>query len=400
MRFGSSKRNYGNIACIKKRANAGCLEVKIMRYVTSAIIVLLAVVAFSMPANATETETGWALFANAVLIHQTASTAVVGNEASGSADFIVSHANADATGQWLIHLEASTSTSSTDISAVYPEANADAGSALDEHGNGRLQLSELYYAYVLSDQHSISAGLLDVSGFFEQSRIASDETTQFLGASFTGNPTIAFPDYTLGAIYQHGLSSDLVLRAGLASSNGLADNDSRSYAQLFTVTGDDKGVFGILSLSWQAQGWLVRAGSWLSTANYTPFNETEDNLNNYGYYLLTGYKYGRHAVNVRLGYANPKVSLGKAFSSVSYLYQLGRYSVGIGAAQSVVSHQATEPAASNTSHYEAFIRYRLSPAWLATADVQHINNSNFTASATDPARDANLWGLRLTWLYN
>lgn len=368
----------------------------VRRYVATGLATVFTVLPCQALANA---ET-WQLSASAVLIHQTADTSAAASETSASADVLISHVVNNAAGQWLLHVEGSTSTDPDKISSVYPEANADAGSALDAAENGRLQVSELYYSHAFSDLQSLSLGMLDVSGFFEQSRIASDETTQFLGASFTGNPTIAFPDYTLGLVYQHELPGALVVRAAVASSNGLADNPGRSYANLFTISEDNKGIFSIGSLSWQAQGWLFRLGAWVNTADHLSLTGQDPSENNYGYYLLTGYKYGRHAVNMRLGYANPQVSMGTTFSSISYLYQLGQYSAGVGAARSFVSDHAPQASAKDTTHYEAFLRYNVSAAWIITADIQHIQNSNFTSATDEPQRDVSLAGLRLTWLYN
>ena len=119
---------------------------------------------------------------------------------------------------------------------------------MNKDSKGRLQLSELYYQYRFSSTQQISVGLLDMSGFFEQSRIASDETTQFLGTYFTGNPLIEFQDYTLGMVYEHELVKDVALRAAVSSSNGLADNSTRSYNDVLSITELEKGVFAITSL--------------------------------------------------------------------------------------------------------------------------------------------------------
>jgi porin len=352
------------------------------------------------PALANSEQTPWDIAMTAVVIHQTAQNADADSETTASADMIVMYSPVSVPGQWSLHIEASTSAKPGKVSSVYPEANADAGSALDGAENGRLQVSELYYTYPLAGQHSIAVGLLDVSGFFEQSRIASDETTQFLGASFSGNPTIAFPDYTLGAVYQHQFADHLVLRLALASSNGLADNPGRSYANLFTVSDDNKGVFSIASVSWQEQGWLLRAGGWVNTADNVLLAQQNEYQHNYGAYILAGYSLGHHAVNMRLGYANPQVSLGARFSSLSYRYQLGKYSAGVGIGRTFVSHDAQQAPAQDTTHFETFLRYSISPALLVTGDIQHIENSNFTQSTASDNRDVTLFGIRLTWLYD
>ena len=154
-------------------------------------------------------------------------------------------------GAWRLYIEGNSTPRANGVSSLLPEANTDAGSALDRDRRGRLQISELNYAHRFGKALTVTAGLLDVSGFFDQSRIASDENTQFLGVSFVQNPTIEFPDYALGLVIEQSWETNTVWRAGLTSSNGLADNPNLSYAQLVNVGEDSKGVFAVTSLTWK-----------------------------------------------------------------------------------------------------------------------------------------------------
>jgi len=71
----------------------------------------------------------------------------------------------------------------------------------------------------------LTVGLLDPSGYLDRRRITNDENVQFLGASFVNNPTIEFPDYTLGLVYERpGNAGGPQINAVLTSSNGLIDN--------------------------------------------------------------------------------------------------------------------------------------------------------------------------------
>ena len=341
-------------------------------------------------------DAGWAITGSAVVTYQETDASQVRNESAGSADLFLERSKA--AGSWLAHIEASSTPRANGVSGILPEANADVGSALDEDNEGRLQFSELYYSHAISEKHRISAGLLDVSGFFEQSRIASDETTQFLGAFFVGNPTIEFPDYTLGVVNETGLSNGVVLRAALASSNGLADNPNRAYSQLLTVE-DGEGVFGIASASWRKNAWLLRAGAWMNTADHQTLDGTSDDELNYGAYVLAGYGWHQHAANIRLGLANPDVSQGAAFVSAAYRYQVGPCTVGVGMGRSFASSQAPAPGLEDTEQYEVFFRYTLRMGLFVTADVQHIVNSNYGMSLAGESRGATIYGARLTWLY-
>ena len=147
-------------------------------------------------------------------------------------------------GNWFVYVEGNSSLDPDAASTLLVEANADAGTALDPDRNGRIQISELNYRTGLDDGAFLTVGLLDASGYLDRTRITNDENVQFLGASFVNNPTIAFPDYTLGMVYERpsdGLRPQL--NAVVASSNGLADNPNLSYSQLLRLTDSDDGAF-------------------------------------------------------------------------------------------------------------------------------------------------------------
>lgn len=356
----------------------------------------LAIVIVCISAHSYAELASWEISGNVVLTHQATRESHIKNETAGSADIVVQRQYGS--GSWLTHIEASSTPRSNGVSVFLPEANADVGTALDEDNDGRIQLSELYYSHYFRDDRVFSAGLLDVSGFFEQSRIASDETTQFLGAFFTGNPTIEFPDYSLGIVYEGGLIDDVVLRAALANSDGLADNPERSYSQLLSED-DGEGVFAIASASWEAKRWLLRAGAWLHTADHQTLDMTNDEDNNYGVYMLAGYEQGRHSTSFRLGVANPEVSQAVAFMSTAYRYQYGEYTVGAGLGHALLSSQEPSTALDDTVQYELFLRYTLRQGLFFTGDVQRIANSNYGALPENQNQHSTVFGVRLTWLY-
>ncbi len=347
----------------------------------------------TLPLKASE----WQWSGGVVLTHQQTNAPAVANETAGSADLILTKQQVSSS--WVLHLEASSSLNANRVASVIPEANTDAGSALDKDGKGRVQLSEFYYQHNFSNTQQLSVGLLDVSGFFEQSRIASDEATQFLGTFFTGNPLIEFPDYTLGVVYQQELAFGPVFRAALTSSNGLADNSARSYNEVLSVTDQDKGLFAVSSLSWRSQAYVFRLGAWTNTANHYTLDGSRDNADNYGVYMLTGYQAGNHAWNMRLGLANDKVSKAVAFTSLGYQYHLERYVFGAGIARAYLSSQEKTTNQRDTQQYELYVRYEFQPQWYLTADLQNIVNSDFTANEDDKNRSSTVYGMRLSWLF-
>lgn len=342
------------------------------------------------------TAADWNTSGGLVITHQSTNTPFIENEMAASADLVASR-HTD-TGTWLAHVEGATTPTAQGVSGMLPEANSDVGSALNVNNEGRIQLSELYYHHEFSPSQVITAGLLDVSGFFEQSRIASDETTKFLGVSFTGNPSIEFPDYSLGLVYKHSLKEGPVLRAALASSHGISDNPKRSYSQLLSVKDDDKGIFAIASASWKNNSWLLRVGTWVNTENHNALNGSSNALNNYGSYLLTGYRLDRHAFNMRLGLANEKVSQASGFASLSYQFQQGDYVMGAGIARAFLSAKEPNTALNDTTHYEVYLRYDITQAIFLTGDIQHIVNSDFGILNENRGVGVTVYGLRLSYL--
>lgn len=349
---------------------------------------------FSPVAMATE----WNISGGVVTTFQATNDDRIRDEFQASADLEVTRSSGK--GEWQAHFEANTSAKANGVSAILPESNGDAGSALDEDDGGRVQLSELRYRHAFNERISLTAGMLDVSGFFDQSRIASDETTQFLGASFTGNPAIEFPDYTLGLVYEHGLDRGLHLRFAITSSNGLADNPQRSYAQLTDFDANEKGVFAIGSATWEKAHWQFRSGLWTHTADHERLNDNSLNGRNYGAYILTGYKAGPHAMVLRLGAANAEVSRAAGFTGLGYQYQQGQFTLGAGAARIIHSSYDPVPDSGDTTQLEFYARYALTEGVFMTANAQFIRNSNFDASNTLHDTDIEVYGLRVTWLFD
>ena len=261
-----------------------------------------------------------------------------------------------------------------------------------------MQISELAYAHQLSSAQTLTLGLLDITGYFDQSRIASDENTQFLGVSFVQNPTIEFPDYALGVVYEHTLDNTTTIRTGLSSSHGISDNPNTSYSQLVDINNSDKGLFVIGSVSWKQPQWVFRSGIWTRTDSHSNHDATRNDLHHYGIYFLTGYQSAPHGVNLRLGAARKEVARAAEFAGLTYQYRFKPFVFGAGMARLFLSSAATTVGQDDTRHYEMYLRYTLRQGLYLTADIQQITNSNF--STLSNARDPNitLYGLRISYV--
>ena len=74
----------------------------------------------------------------------------------------------------------------------------------DAIGNEAMLVKELYYQGPLfGDNFTLMIGKIDFTGVFDASVYADCECTQFLNAAFVDDPTIPFPQYSLGAVLEY-----------------------------------------------------------------------------------------------------------------------------------------------------------------------------------------------------
>ncbi|NIP72756.1 MAG: carbohydrate porin [Gammaproteobacteria bacterium] len=296
-------------------------------------------------------------------------------------------------GMWTIYLEGATSPRGAGVSSRLVEANADAGTALDGNGQGRIQLSELHYRFPFAG-NTWCLGIIDPSGPLDGSDVAGDETSQFLGASFVRNPTIEFPDYTLGGCLHRETRGRVPgLKAVLASSHGLADNPRASYAQLLDVDENEKGVFAAGELYWQRSGRTLRLGAWTHTADHAPLDGSAGDARNFGAYALLDAPLGPARWNLRLGRANEAVSRGAGFAALALGLRRGRFTLGAGLARLGASSEAA--GADDMLHAEVYARYTVNRRLHVTPSVQLIRNSNLAASDGELDDEQLVWGLRV-----
>jgi len=301
-------------------------------------------------------------------------------------------------GRWFAYAEGNSSLNGRRASSLLPELNADAGTALDPDRRGRMQLSEFNYRWRLAEGAGLTLGYLDPSSYLDRSRITNDENLQFLGVSFVNNPTIEFPDYTLGVVYERPARGAVPqINAVVTSSNGLADNPNLSYSQLIQVTEGDKGTFAALGLGWSNAAGLVRVGTWINTRPHSSLNELEHGQNNYGIYTVFGREFGPHGLNLRLGLANDNVAQGERFAAAAYRWRIGMHAIGAGIAQAVLADDARRPGLDDLTQLEVFARLNLAPGMHLTLSLQRLKHSGFVADSTDPRYRTRVAGLRFRY---
>jgi len=115
-------------------------------------------------------------------------------DGSYSADITLAKEFKEVNGRAFLHLEAGQGKGLEDNLVLYSNVNRDAGDS-----EARIEVTELWYEQNLfKDKAAITFGKLDPTAYFDQSEVANDETTQFLGRIFRNSPTVEFPDNNVG----------------------------------------------------------------------------------------------------------------------------------------------------------------------------------------------------------
>jgi len=120
------------------------------------------------------------------------------------------------TGTILVHLEGGR----TDEEGIDPlSVGSVFGVNADAIGNDNILVKQLYYeGPVVSDNITIMIGKIDFTGVFDCSAYADDECTQFLNAAFVDNPTIPFPQYSLGVALTWNVTDSWYIMGGVADA--------------------------------------------------------------------------------------------------------------------------------------------------------------------------------------
>lgn len=301
-------------------------------------------------------------------------------------------------GELHAHFEATTSPRVDGVSTYLGDANANVGAATNGAGHGRVQISELYYEFDAGGLE-VSAGLLDTTAFLDASAFAGDEHTQFMNATLVHNATIEFPDYTLGVAV--GTESDGYVpgvTVVVGGSNGLGDNPSHSYPDLFDVRSSGKGLFSGAELGWAlpalGDDGGVRAGVWANTADHAYLDGRSGTPNNKGVYgVLEGTALDL-GWSLRAGLADKDVSEADWFLGGALQRRFGeRVTAGLGLTETGVSDDLG--AGSDSTQAELYVKYDVIPHVNLTPSLQWIRNPGFDDTETVVDKDNWIFGFRI-----
>lgn len=278
-------------------------------------------------------------------------------------------------GSWHLEIRGGTTPADNGVTATFGEANATVGETLDQQGDGRIALTQLFYNVRLW-RGTLSTGLIDPTAFLDTNVVANSEYTQFLGTGFVNNPAIDFPSFVLAATYGSQLTQGLGYRLFVSSSSGLQDASDPTYPNVFSPGGDGKGVFVAAELAWQGAGWQGHVGSWGNTSDHPQLDNPAHNGASYGVYANIVGRLHAGQWHVRLGVARAAVSPAANFVSAAVSYPIGRVVLGVGLSRTGVSSRQPRPRAS-VVQAELYARLPLIKGFYLSPDIQYLSHSGF-----------------------
>lgn len=292
----------------------------------------------------------------------------------------------------------------------------------DAAGRRAMDITELWYEQALFDDTlRVRFGKMDITGGFEcrgcpvsfdGSAYANDETGQFLNGALVNNPTIAFPDFGLGAVVYWNPVEWWYASVGAIDARA----DGRETGFRTTFHGEDYFFYvfetGITPMFNSDNGPMpgaYRMGLWNDSQPKANSDGTKSYRDDVGFYLSFDQMFGKENSDpedsqglgafLRYGCANSQKNDIANFWSFGFQYQGlidGRDDdvLGAGFAQGIFSNSAS---ATYTEDYESVIELYYSAQvtpWLAVSpNVQYVTNPSSPDNA-ETAGDAVVLGLR------
>lgn len=337
--------------------------------------------------------------ASVIGTYQSASDSRVDDEAALRPEVFITLPVAGIGGELHVHIEGTTTPRTNGVTSFLGNSNTNVGTATNSAGHGRLQLSEFYYEFE-GGPVTFNVGLLDTTAFLDTSAFANDERTQFMNWSLVHNTTIEFPDYTLGAVMStEGEGALPGVTVVVGASNGLGDNSSHTYPELFDVRSNGQGLFAGGELGWAIAGLgeegAARIGVWTNTADHSYLDLRPGTSSNSGVYgVLEGTALG-NGWTLRAGKADADVSAADWFVGASVQRALNEeLTLGLGVTETGVSNDLGAGTA-DTTEAEVYLKYDVLPRIALTPSVQFVRNPGFDNTGTVIDEDNWIVGLRV-----
>jgi len=284
----------------------------------------------------------------------------------------------------------------------------------DAIGNQGPVVKELYYqGVVFSDALTIMVGKIDFTGVFDASAYADDECTQFLNAAFVDDPTIPFPDYSLGVVLTYDLTDSWYVMGGIAD----AQADGRETGFRTTFHDEDyffyaleTGVTAEFSSDNGAMPAAYRMGMWVDGQDKARFSNSKNYRDDTGVYVSCDQMFYKEnnkpedsqglGVFGRFGYANSDLNPIGNFWSIGVQYQglfEGRDDdvAAIGFASGIFSdYDGAKDGGNYTENHEnvleMYYNAQVTPWLNLSPSIQYISNTG----GDKTIKDVVLFGLR------
>ncbi|MHC4499454.1 MAG: carbohydrate porin, partial [Planctomycetota bacterium] len=268
----------------------------------------------------------------------------------------------------------------------------------DAIGNEAMLVKELYYqGPVFSDNLTLMIGKIDFSGVFDASAYADCEYTQFLNAAFVDDPTIPFPQYSLGIVLNWDITDSWYLTGGVADAQ--ANGRETGFRTTFH---DEDYFFYALEAGITAGNGTYRAGLWNDPQPKGSDNKRDD----VGVY--TSCDWMLHKENsdpedsqglggfFRYGYAPSKKNDITNFFSLGLQYQ-GLFDgrdddiLGLGFAQAFFANTAASAYPEDCeSVWEVYYNTQVTPWFNLSPSLQYVANPG----GSNTTKNAVIFGLR------
>jgi len=267
----------------------------------------------------------------------------------------------------------------------------------DAIGNDAMLVKELYYqGPVFSDNLTLMIGKIDFTCVFDASAYADCECTQFLNAAFVDDPTIPFPQYSLGVVLNWDITDSWYLTGGVADAQ--ADGRETGFRTTFH---DEDYFFYALETGITAGNGTYRVGLWNDPQPKGSDNKRDD----VGIY--TSCDWMLHKENsdpedsqglggfFRYGYAPSKKNDITNFFSLGLQYQ-GLFDgrdddvFGVGYGRGFFSNTAADYTKDYESVCEAYYNAQITPWFVFGPSIQYVANPG----GDKTIKDAVVFGLR------
>lgn len=273
----------------------------------------------------------------------------------------------------------------------------------DAVGNDVIIVKQLYYeGPVFNDNLTLMIGKIDFTGVFDCSAYADCECTQFLNAAFVDNPTIPFPQYSLGAVLRWNLTDSWYLTGGIADAQ--ADGRETGFRTAF---GDEDYFFYVLETGITRQlnsangpmPGTYRIGMWNDPQPKANSDATKNYRDDAGFYLSCDQMLAKENSDpqdnqglgafFRFGYAPSKRNDITNFWSFGFQYQgpfEGRDEdvFGVGFAQGFFADSADSTYTEDyESVVEVYYNVQVTPWFNLSPIFQYVANPGGMGSASD-----------------